>query len=101
MGRKKGFDERKIRKIVSVLAASPDGIWLRRIAKEADLSPTTVAKYLEGPVAPLLDDVSLGTGGKPILRVVRLKALVLERLQQGDDLRQIMRLLKMMSRVGQ
>ena len=101
MGRKKGFDERKIRKIVGVLAANQDGIWLRRIAKETGFSPTTVAHYLEGPVAPLLDDVSLGSGNKPILRVVRLKQLVVERLQQGDDLRKIMRLLKMMDRVGQ
>ena len=100
MGRKKGFDERKIRKIVSILAASQDGIWLRRIAKEASLSPTTVAKYLEGPIAPLLEDVSLGTGGKPILRVVRLKTLVIDRLQQGDDLRKIMRLLKLMDKVS-
>ena len=101
MGRKKGFDERKIRKIVSVLAANPDGTWLRRIAKETGFSPTTVAHYLEGPVAPLLEDVSLGSGNKPILRVVRLKSLVIERLQQGDDLRKIMRLLKLMGKVGE
>ena len=99
MGRKKGFDERKIGKIVSVLAANQDGIWLRRIAKESGYSPATVAHYLEGILAPLIDDVSLGTG-KPLLRVVKLKPFVIEKLQEGRDIRQIMKILKLMGKIG-
>jgi hypothetical protein len=100
MGRKKGFDEKKIRTIVGVLVSHPEGLWLRRIAKETGYSPMTVSHYLETVLAPLIEDVSLGGEGKPLLRVVRLKAFVVERLGQGQDLRQIMKLLKMFSKVG-
>ena len=99
MGRKKGFDEGKIRAIVATLVANPDGMWLRRMAKETGYSPTTIAHYLETVLSPLIEDVSLGTGGKPLLRVVRLKQPVLERLQSGQDIRQIMKLLKLFSKI--
>lgn len=99
MGRKKGFDSKKIGKIVSVLAANPDGIWLRRIAKEAGYSPSTVSHYIETVLAPLLDETSLGSG-KPLLRVIKLKPFVLERLHEGRDIGQIMKILKLMSKIG-
>lgn len=102
MGRKKGFDERKIAKIVSVLAANPDGVWLRRIAKDTGYSPATIAHYLHTILAPLTEDISLGPGenGKPLLRVVRLKPFVLEKLHEGRDIRQIMKILRLMSKIG-
>ncbi len=99
MGRKKGFDEKKIAKIVSVLAANPDGLWLRQIAKQAGYSPTTVAHYLKTVLAPLIDDVSLGPDSKPLLRVVKLKPFVIERLQSGSNLQQIMKILRLMSKI--
>lgn len=99
MGRKKGFDVRKIGKIVSVLAANPDGIWLRRIAKESGYSPATVAHYLETVLGPLIDDVSLGPG-KPLLRIVKLKPFVIEKLQEGRNIRQIMKILQLVGKVG-
>ena len=99
MGRKKGFDERKIGKIVSVLASNPDGIWIRRIAKDASYSPTTVSHYVTTVLAPLLEDNSLGTG-KPLLRVIRLKPFVFEKLREGRDIRQIMKLLRLMSKIS-
>lgn len=99
MGRKKGFDERKIRKIVTVLAANPDGIWLRRIAKEAGYSPTTVTHYLRTVLGPIVEDVSLGDSAKPLLRVIRLKPFVLEKLQEGRDIRQVMKILRLVSKI--
>lgn len=99
MGRKKGFDERKIGKIVAVLLAHPDGIWLRRIAKEAGYSPTTVSHYVEGVLAPLIEDTSLGDG-KPLLRIIRLRPFVLERLQEGRDIKQIMKILRLMNKIN-
>ena len=94
MGRRKGFDGRKIAGIVGVLARNPDGLWLRQVAKELDISPTTVSKYMDGPLKPLVDDTSLGKTGKPILRVIRLKPFVLERLRQGQDINQILKFLR-------
>ncbi len=101
MGRKRGFDDKKIAKIVTVLIANPDGAWIRRIAKQADYSPATVTHYLEGALAPIIEDVSLGGGtGKPLLRIVRLKPFVLEKLREGRDIRQIMKLLRLMNKIG-
>ena len=98
MGRKKGFDERKIGKIVSVLAANPDGIWLRQIAKQVGCSPATIVHYIEGILAPLVEDTSLGAG-KPLLRVIRLKPFVIEKLQEGKDIRQIMKILRLVGKI--
>ena len=98
MGRKKGFDERKIGKIISVLAANQDGMWVRQIAKNTGYSPPTITHYIEGVLAPLVEDTSLGTG-KPLLRVIRLKPFVLEKLQEGKDIRQIMKILRLMSKI--
>ena len=97
MPRKKGFDERKITSIIGVLADNPDGIWIRRIANETKLHPSTVTKYIDNLLKPLVEDVSLGGSGKPLLRVIKLKPFVLERLQQGKSLDKIMKILKLMN----
>ena len=94
MGRKPGFDQKKAENIVKVLARHPDGIWVRRIAEEAALHPTTVTKYLEGILSPLVEDVSLAGRERPILRIVRLKTYVIERLQEGKTVEEIMKLLR-------
>jgi len=97
MGRKKGFDKKKITAIITVLANNPDGIWLRRIAEETKIHHSTVTKYIDTLLRPLIEDVSLGSSGKTLLRVIKLKPLVIERLQQGKSLDQIMKILKLMN----
>lgn len=100
MGRKKGFDEKKILAIVRVLLANPDGIWLRQIAKETQLSPATVGKYLDTILKPLVEESSLGRAEKPLLRVVKLKVFVIERLQEGKSLGGIMKILRLVSKIS-
>lgn len=100
MGRKKGLDKRKIGAIINVLIANPDGIWLRRIAEETKLSPATVAHYIETALKPLVEDTSLGKTEKPLLRVIRLKPFVLERLQEGKDINDIIKILDLMKKIG-
>ena len=100
MGRKKGFDKHKVVKIIEVLARNPDGIWIRRIAGELKLSPTTVTKYIDTVLKPLVEDVSLGGSGKPLLRVIRLKPFVLERLHEGKSIEQTMKILHLMNKIG-
>jgi len=100
MGRKKGFDEKKISSIVRALLAHPDGIWLRQIAKETQLSPATVAKYLDTVLKPLVEESSLGSTEKPLLRVVKLKPFVIERLQEGKRLAGIMKILRLVSKIS-
>ena len=94
MGRRAGFDQKKAENIVKVLTKYPDGIWVRRIAEEAALHPTTVTKYLEGVLSPLVEDVSLAGKERPILRIVRLKTYVIERLREGKTVEEILRPLK-------
>ena len=79
---------------------NPDGIWLRRIAEEAKIHHSTVTKYIDTLLKPLVEDVSLGGSGKPLLRVIKLKPFVLERLQQGKSLDKIMKILKLMNQYG-
>lgn len=97
MGRKKGFDEKKIASIVGYLYRNPEGVWLRNLSKNVALSPATVAKYMDGILKPLVEETRLGAGDKPLLRVIRLRPSVLQELQKGRDLQQIMKILKMMS----
>ena len=100
MGRKKGFDEKKIVSIVRVLLSNPEGLWLRQIAKKTDLAPSTVAKYLDSALRPLVEESQLGEVEKPLLRVVKLKPFVIERLQEGKSLADIMKILRLLSKVS-
>ncbi len=101
MGRKRGFDEKKISAILGVLLANQDGMWIRRIALETGLAPNTVRYYVASVLQPLVEDTALGGGGKPLLRVIRLKPFVIERLQQGQDINQIMKFMKLLNKMGQ
>lgn len=98
MGRKAGFDKNKVNAILQVLIANSDGIWLRRIAKETGLHPSTVSKYIDGILRPLVEDTALGDK-KPFLRVIRLKAVVMEKLQEGKDLEQILKFLEVVNKI--
>ena len=99
MGRKKGYDNRKIVKIIEVLVGNPDGIWLRKLAKEAGMHPLTVSKYLEEVLRPIIDEVSLEGGSKPIIRVIKLKVFVLERLNAGEGVYEIMKKLDLINKI--
>jgi len=100
MGRKKSFDKEKIAKIIGLLANNPDGLWIRQIARELNLSPTTVTKYVDTLLKPMVEDVSLGGHGKPLLRVIRLKPFVIERLQEGKSIDQIMKILRLLDKLS-
>ena len=78
----------------------PDGIWIRKIAEETALHPTTVTKYLEGVLSPLVEDVSLAGRERPILRIVRLKTFVIERMREGKNIQEILRLFKYFTTPG-
>lgn len=100
MGRKRGFNERKIAAIVGILYANQDGIWIRRIAREAGMDNHTVAKYVDTVLKPLVEDVSLAGEKKTMLRVIRLKPFVIEKLAEGRNIQQILRILKLLNQAG-
>lgn len=101
MGRKRGFDESKIAAIIGVLYSNPDGIWIRRIARETSMDNKTVSKYVDTVLKPLVEDVSLAGEKKPMLRVIRLKPFVIEKLAEGRNIQQILKVLRLMSKAGE
>ncbi|MBI4019125.1 MAG: hypothetical protein HY364_02630 [Candidatus Aenigmarchaeota archaeon] len=97
MGRKKGFDGKKISSIISALARNPDGLWLRQLSRDTGLSATTVGTYIGGILEPLLEETSLGSGSRPMLRVIRLKPYVLQKIAEGRSIGEILKMLKILS----
>jgi len=99
MGRKKGLDNRKVGSIISVLIVNPDGLWLRKLAEQTGLSPATVAHYVDTALKPLIEETTLGNVEKPLLRVIRLKALVLEKLQEGKGINDVMKIIDLIKKI--
>ncbi|HLD83851.1 MAG TPA: hypothetical protein VI979_03290 [archaeon] len=96
MGRKKGFDGKKISVIISALARNPDGVWLRQLSRDTGISATTVSAYAGGILKPLLEETSLGAGARPMLRVIRLKPYVLQKIAEGRGISEILKMLKIL-----
>jgi len=98
-GRKPGNDPKKMRGIIQVLLNHQEGIWIRQIAKEANVHPTTATKYIEGVLMPMVEIQLLGVNTvKPLLKVVRLKPIVIEKLEQGQKISEILRFLDLLNR---
>ena len=47
MPREKSADEKKLKALLRVLRAHPEGLWVRELAREARLDKSTVSRYLE------------------------------------------------------
>ncbi len=97
MGRKRGFNEKKIAAIIEFLYSNPDGVWIRRIARETGMDHHTVTRYIDTLLRPLIEDVSLAGESKTMLRVVRLKSFVIEKLAEGRNVQQILKILKLIN----
>ncbi|MEW6063270.1 MAG: HTH domain-containing protein [Nanoarchaeota archaeon] len=68
---KTGPDKDKIKKIRKVLKQNPKGLWIREIARKAEISKSTVHKYINEYMKNELEDVIKVKGLS--LRLVRLK----------------------------
>lgn len=100
MGRKPGLSGEKMGRIINILVANPDGLWLRELARKCGYTHATISRYLDSPsLRPILLDDSVGKPEKPALRVIRLKPFVIERLQQGQSFEQIMKFLRLMDKI--
>lgn len=71
MGRRKGPDEEKIKKILEVLKRNPQGLWIREIARQAKLSKTTVHRYLTEFMDNEIEEVVTVKGG--LVKFIKLK----------------------------
>lgn len=98
-GRPKGVSTEKIALIVSALYKNPEGLWLRELAKRTRLHPSTVSSYLKGVLKPVVIESMLGPEEAPILRVIRLKLVVSERLSKGEPLAEIVRSIRLLDKI--
>ena len=98
-GRKPGLDPNKIKDILIVLSENPEGLWLRQIAKQTSIHPSTVSKYIGSALKPMIEEQNLGGNDekKPIIRVIKLKPYVIEQLQQGKSVSSIYKIMKVIS----
>ncbi|UCG94982.1 MAG: hypothetical protein JSV92_02935 [archaeon] len=89
-------DLQKIRKIIRVLLANPDGIWLRKLSRESKLPLSTVHYYLESTMANMVENIGArDEDGKFFgVRLVRLKNGIFNQLSNGDPDSSLRKVLK-------
>jgi hypothetical protein len=95
-GRPSGYDSRRASIIIKALAENPGGMWIRSLARATSMHPSTVSRYIDGFLAPVVEVDQLGE--KPLLRVVRLKPAFLEKLGTEDMGLGMVRLIELMAK---
>ena len=65
---KKGPDSKKLSEITGILEDAPGGLWTREIARRAEMSKSTVSRYLNKHLAEQVEEKWMGRN-----RVFRLK----------------------------
>ncbi|MDI6826658.1 MAG: helix-turn-helix domain-containing protein [Candidatus Aenigmarchaeota archaeon] len=71
MGKKKGPDPNKLKKIVKVLREKPQGLWIREIARQTGISKSTTHRYVTEYMSDQIEEVVTVKGG--LVKFVRLK----------------------------
>lgn len=71
MGRKKGPDIKKLKRIRKVLVENPQGLWIREIARKAGLNRMTVSIYISKYMEHEVETVFPVEGG--LIKIVRLR----------------------------
>ncbi|MBN2094537.1 MAG: hypothetical protein JW727_00665 [Candidatus Aenigmarchaeota archaeon] len=71
--------------IIKVLAAQPEGIWLRNLSKITKVPPATLHRYLERDLSDIVDNLGIkdGKGNHFGLRIIRLKPKVVDIIREG------------------
>jgi len=88
----------RISKIINVLAANPEGMWLRHLAQETKIPPASLHRYLEWDLPDIVDSLGVkDENGKYFgLRIIRLKPKIIEVIETGgmDKLKSFLELSK-------
>lgn len=90
------YDKNTVESLLKVLVNHPDGVWLSKLAKEADIPISTTAYYMDNQLSDLVFERSFGDK-KPVIRVISLRPRVLESLKKGVSFDRIVRLMKIIS----
>ena len=90
---------KSIVRIIEVLMSFPQGIWLRRLSKEAKIPPSTLHYYLSHQLSQLTQSTGAKNeeGNYFGIRVIRLKSGVLRRLTQGERIEDLIKESKTLS----
>ena len=92
----KTLDKKKLSMLVRVMYDNSDGLWIRELSRQSGLAVSTVHHYLN-ILSPLIDETTLGE--KPFMRIVRLKPEVVERIDEGMTIEQILRTIEILRRI--
>lgn len=71
VGRKKGPDPNKMKKIIEALKKNPQGLWHREIARQSGLSKSTVHRYVTEYMEDQVEEIVTVKGG--LVKFVKLK----------------------------
>jgi hypothetical protein len=76
-----------IMKVVNTLAKFPDGLWLRKLARESKTTLGTLERYLSNDLKDLIDNVGpVDEKGRYFgLRLIKLKPQILQLVQEGKS----------------
>lgn len=90
---------KSIERIIEVLLRFPQGIWLRRLSKEANIPPSTLHYYLSHQLSQLTQSTGAkGEDGRYFgIRVIKLKHGVLKRLNSGESVEKLIKESKTLS----
>jgi hypothetical protein len=92
------YNPETIKKLMSILVKYPDGIWMSKLAREADVPLSTTSYYLDNQISAFIDEQTLGEE-REIIRVIKLKPFVFQKLQEGMNLQKIMKIIKLIKDV--
>jgi hypothetical protein len=88
----------RITRIVSLLAANPDGLWLRQLSMQTKIPPASLHRYIENELFDIVDSLGVKDDkGKYFgLRIIRLKPKITEVIETGgiDKLRSFLEMSK-------
>lgn len=92
----KNPDFQKIRRIVRVLLANPDGIWLRKLSRESRVPLSTVHYYLDGTMVNLVENIGARDeeGRFFGVRLIRLRNGIFNQLSNGNTNTSLRKILK-------
>ncbi len=78
------LDKLKLEKFLNVLVKHPEGLWVRKIAKETHISPSTVEYYLQHILSGIIDNIGVKDNKDRYfgLRIIKLKPKIIESIKK-------------------
>jgi len=80
-----GKKDDRVNKIIGLLIANPQGMWLRQLAIETNIPISTLHRYIEYELQDIVESVGVkDERGKYFgLRIIRLKPKIVEVIESG------------------